>query len=126
VMKFKWRQVFIALGLVVLIVMIVDLNRRMEELDRLSSQLDTVRAQGTQVMQTQDSLVTKVAYASSTQAVEEWAYTEGRWVRTGENLIGIMPAGNITPTPQPTPLQTSQPVPNWRIWWELFFGTENK
>lgn len=125
-MKFKWRQVFIALGLVVLIVMIIDLNRRMEELDRLSSQLDTVRAQGTQVMQTQESLVTKVAYASSTQAVEEWAYTEGRWVRTGENLIGIMPAGNITPTSQPPPLQADQTLPNWRIWWELFFETENK
>src|SRR5271157_253766 len=119
-MMFKWRQVFIALGLVVLIVMIVDLNRRMEELDRLSSQLDTVRVQGTQVMQTQDSLVTKVAYASSTQALEEWADTEGRWVRSGENLIGIMPAGNITPTPQPPPLQADRTLPNWRIWWELF------
>jgi len=125
-MKFKWRQVFIAVGLVVLIVMIVDLNRRMEALNRLSSQLDTVRAQGTQVMQTQDSLVTEVAFAASTQAVEEWAYTQGRWVRSGENLIGVMPAGNITPTPQPAPLQTDQAVPNWRIWWELFFGPENK
>ena len=124
-MKFKWRQVLIALGLVVLIVMIIDLNRRMEELDRLSSQLDTVRAQGTMVMQTQESLVTKVAYASSTQAVEEWAYTEGRWVRSGENLIGIMAAGNTTPTPQPPPLQSTQALPNWRIWWELFFGTAN-
>ena len=125
-MKFKWRQVFVALGLVVLIVMIVDLNRRMEELNRLSSQLDTVRAQGTQVMQTQDSLVTKVAFASSTQAVEEWAYTEGRWVRSGENLIGIMPAGDITPTAQPPVQLADQAVPNWRIWWELFFGVENK
>ncbi|MGD0611750.1 MAG: hypothetical protein ABSB41_09565 [Anaerolineales bacterium] len=125
-MKFKWRQVFIALGLVVLIVMIIDLNRRIEELDRLNAQLDTVRAQGTQVMQTQEALVTKVAYASSTQAVEEWAYTEGRWVRTGEKLIGIMPAGNITPTPQPPPVQADQALPNWRIWWELFFGNETK
>jgi hypothetical protein len=125
-MKFKWRQVFVAVGLVVLIVMIVDLNRRMEELNRLSSQLDTVRAQGTQVMQTQDSLVTNVAYASSTQAVEEWAYTEGRWVRNGENLIGIMPVGDTTPTPAPPLRQTDQAVPNWLIWWELFFGTENK
>jgi len=106
--------------------MIIDLNRRIEELDRLNAQLDTVRAQGTQVMQTQEALVTKVAYASSTQAVEEWAYTEGRWVRTGEKLIGIMPAGNITPTPQPPPVQADQALPNWRIWWELFFGNETK
>ena len=125
-MKFKWRQVFVAVGLVILIVMIVDLNRRMEELNRLSSQLDTVRVQGTQVMQTQDSLVTKVAFASSTQAVEEWAYTQGRWVRTGENLIGIMPAGDTTPTPEPPLRQTDQVVPNWLIWWELFFGSEKK
>ena len=125
-MKFRWRHIFIALGLLVLVVMLIDFNRRMEELNGLTSQLDTVRAEGTQVMQTQEALVTKVAYASSTQAVEEWAYREGRWVREGENLIGIVPAGNVSPTPVPPPTQVSQELPNWRIWWELFFGSSSK
>jgi hypothetical protein len=121
-MKFRWRHVFIALGLILLVVLVVDFNRRMEELNRLTSQLDRVRAEGTAVMDTQEALVTKVAYASSTQAVEDWAYRDGRWVRDDEKPIGIIPAGNATPTSLPPPTQATQEMPNWRIWWELFFG----
>jgi len=124
-MKFRWRYLLIALGLIVLIVMIVDFNRRMAEFDSLSSQLDTVRSEGTAVMQTQVALVTKVAYASSTQAVEDWAYQDGRWVRDDEKPIGLLPASGATPTPSPLPAQASQEMPNWRIWWELFFGGSN-
>jgi hypothetical protein len=121
-MKFRWRHVFIALGLILLVVLVVDFNRRMEELNRLTSQLDRVRAEGTAVMDTQEALVTKVAYASSTQAVEDWAYRDGRWVRDDEKPIGIIPAGNATPTSVPPSPQSAQEMPNWRIWWELFFG----
>ena len=125
-MKFQRRYVLITIGLIVLIVMIVDFNSRMANLDRLTSQLDTVRVEGTAVMQTQAALVTKVSYASSTQAVEDWAYQDGHWVRDDEKPIGLVPSGNVTPTPPPLPTQTSQEVPNWRIWWELFFGESNK
>jgi hypothetical protein len=121
-MKFKWRHAFIALGLILLVVLVVDFNRRMEELNRLTSQLDAVRTEGTAVMATQVALVTQVAYASSTQAVEDWAYREGRWVRDDEKPIGILPAGNASPTPIVPPVQSSRELPNWRTWWELFFG----
>ncbi len=121
-MKFKWQYVLVGLGLIVLIAMVVDFNRRMSDLDRLNSQLDTVRAQGTAVMQTQVSLVTQVAYAASTQAGEDWAYQDGRWVRDDEKPIGIVPAGNATPTPVPAASQAQAQLPNWRVWWELFFG----
>ncbi len=125
-MKFRWRYVLITVGLIILILMIVDFNSRMANLDRLTSQLNTVRTEGTAVMQTQAALVTKVAFASSTQAVEDWAYQDGRWVRDDEKPIGIVPAGNASPTPTPLPAQSSQQIPNWRIWWELFFGGSNK
>ncbi len=121
-MKFRWRYLLIAFGTMILMVMIVDFNRRMAELDRLSTQLKSVQAQATAVVQTQQALVTKVAYASSTQAVEEWAYRDGRWVRDDEKPIGLVPLGDATPTPSPLPTQVSQTMPNWRIWWELFFG----
>ncbi len=121
-MKFKWRHVSIAAGLIVLVVMVIDFNQRMSELDRLTTQLDAVRAEGTDVMQTQVALVTKVAYASSTQAVEDWAYQDGHWVREGEKPIGLVPAAGASPTPFPPPGQAEGSLPNWRIWWELFFG----
>jgi len=124
-MKFKWRHLLIAVGLLILIVMIVDFNRRLGELDRLTAQQSTVRAQGTAVMQTQNALVTQLAYANSTQAVEDWAYQDGHWTRPDEKPIGILPAGNVTPTPFLAPAPTNQALPNWRIWWELFFGSGN-
>lgn len=121
-MKLKWRHVFITLGLLLLVVLVMDFNRRMEALNRLTSQVEKVRLEGTAVMQTQETLMTQVAFASSTEAVEEWAYREGHWVREGENPIGLVPAGNVTPSPAPASTPLEQNLPNWRIWWELFFG----
>ncbi len=99
----------------------MDFNRRMEELDRLNAQLDAVRAEATVVVQTQTALAGQVAYATSDVAVEEWAY-ENKMIRQGEHPVGIIPNENVTPTP--VSLQTPQvnKIPNWRIWWELFFG----
>jgi hypothetical protein len=121
-MKFKWRNILIVVGLVVAVVMLIDFNRRMEELNRLSTNLKAVQEQGTEVMQTQVALVTQVAYATSDSAVEQWAY-ENKWVRVGEHPVDVVPSGNVTPTPvAPAVTQTASP-PNWRIWWELFFGS---
>ncbi len=120
-MKFKWRTVLIVVGLVVAVVLLIDFNRRMEELNRLSTNLKAVQEQGTEIMDTQIALVTQVAYATSDAAVEQWAY-ENKWVRVGEHPVDIVPGGNATPTVAP-PVSTQTAVPpNWRIWWELFFG----
>lgn len=120
-MKFKWQTVLIVIGLVVAVVLLIDFNRRMEELNRLSTNLQAVQAQGTEIMETQIALVTQVAYATSDSAVEQWAY-ENKWVRVGEHPVDIVPAGNVTPTPVPTASAQTAVPPNWRIWWELFFG----
>jgi len=120
-MKFKWRTVLIIVGLVVAVVLLIDFNRRMEELNRLTTNLKAVQAQGTEIMETQVALVTQVAYATSDAAVEQWAY-ENKWVRVGEHPVDVIPAGNVTPTPPPPVVTVTANPPNWRIWWELFFG----
>ncbi len=121
-MKFKWRNVLIILGLFLAVVLLIDFNRRMQELDILTTKLDSVRAEGTSVMQTQNALVTQVAFATSDQAVEQWAY-ENKMVRDGEHVIQLEPSGTVTATPVPAPATQAQSLPTWRIWWELFFGT---
>ncbi len=123
-MKIKWRNILIAGGLFLVAVFLVDFNRRMEELDRMNGQLQAVRAEGTAVMQTQVALLTQVAYASSDESVEAWAY-DNKWVRVGEHPIGLVPAGSATATPVLAPASQAQSVPNWRIWWELFFGSRD-
>jgi len=120
-MKFKWRNILILLGLVLAVVLLIDFNRRMEELDSLTTKLNSVRAEGTSIMQTQNALVTKVAYATSDQAVEQWAY-QNKWVRVGEHVVQLEPAGTVTATPAPALVTQTEAMPNWRIWWQLFFG----
>ena len=120
-MKPKWRNILIASGLFIAILLLVDFNRRMEVLNSLTTNLEAVRAEGTTVMQTQEALVTQVAYATSDAAVEEWAY-QNKWVRVGEHPLELVPAGGVTPTPEPPAVTQTESLPNWRIWWELFFG----
>jgi hypothetical protein len=120
-MKIKWRNILIILGLFIAVVLLIDFNRRMEELGRLTAKLDSVHAEGTSIMQTQEALLTQVAYATSDNAVEQWAY-ENKWVRVGEHPVVLVPAGSVTPTPEPQVVTQTESLPNWRIWWELFFG----
>jgi hypothetical protein len=120
-MKVKWRNILIIVGLFVAVILLVDFNRRMEELNRLTTQLKAVRAEATAVVQTQTALASEVAYATSAVAVEEWAYNN-KMVRPGEHPVGVVPGSDVTPTPSSTSVPQTETLPTWRIWWELFFG----
>ena len=120
-MKLKWRNILIAAGLFIAVALLIDFNRRVEELNSLTSKLEAVQADGTTIMQTQAALVTQVAYATSDAAVEQWAY-QNKWVRAGEHSVVLVPEGGVTPTAVPTPYPQTENPPTWRIWWELFFG----
>ena len=116
------RRVFIAAGILILMFMVMDFNTRLENLNRLNDQREVVREQATQAMQTELAMRTAVAYATSDQAVEDWARSEGRYQKPGDQPVvplgqpGSEPVISSTPTPFPTP------KPNWLIWQELFFG----
>jgi hypothetical protein len=121
-MRFRWRNILIILGLLLAVVLLLDFNRRMEELNRLTDQLNAVRAEATTVIQTQTALAGLVAYATSDQAVEEWAY-ENNMVRPGEHPVVLVPGATGTPTPGIVSVATKEQPPIWQIWWELFFGS---
>ena len=116
------RRVLVIIGIVVLVFVVLEFNRRLEELKLLNDQADLVHAQVTQAVQTQFSLQTAVAYANSTAAVEEWARTDGHYIRDGDLPVvpvgapGAAPIEISTPIPLPTPMQ------NWEVWFNLFFG----
>jgi len=116
------RRVLVTIGIVVLVFVVLEFNRRLEELNLLSNQNQIIRVQATQAVQTQFSLQTDVAYANSTASVEEWARTDGHYIRDGDlpvvpvGVPGAAPIEFSTPIPNPTPMQ------NWEVWWELFFG----
>ena len=116
------RRVLVIIGVVVLVFVVLEFNRRLEELNLLNDQNELVRVQATQAVQTQFALQTSVAYANSTASVEEWARTDGHYIRDGDLPVvpveapGAAPIEISTPVPLPTPMQ------NWEVWMNLFFG----
>lgn len=116
------RRLAVMLGIVVLVFIVLEFNRRLEELNTLNRQNQLVQTQATQAIQTQLALQTQVGYASSDAAVEEWARTDGHYIKEGDLPVvplsepGSPPMEANTPTPVPT-----QPA-KWQVWWDLFFG----
>jgi hypothetical protein len=116
------RRVVVFVGILILVLMVIDFNSRLEELNLLKKHADVLGAQATEAVQTQAALQTQVAYAGSDQAVEDWARGEGHLVKPGDQPA--VPVGQPGTTPiqaaQPTPVPT--PMANWQVWWNLFFG----
>ncbi len=120
-LPFNVRRVFMFVGIFVLVLVLFEFNSRREELSRLEEQREEVRTMATQAIQTQVALQAQAAYADSTLAVDEWARTEGHYVKEGDQPVvpvgqpGSAPVVVNTPTPMPTPME------NWEIWLNLFF-----
>jgi hypothetical protein len=116
------RRVGAVIGILVLVFIVLEFNRRVEELNMLNAQSELVQMQATQAVQTQLALQTQVAYAGSDTAVEEWARTDGHYIQDGD--LPVVPLGE----PGSAPIQASTPTPvptqpaNWEVWWRLFFG----
>ena len=116
------RRVAALIGILMLVFIVLEFNRRLEELNMLNAQSRLVQTHATQAVQTQLALQTQVAYANSDAAVEEWARTDGHYIQDGDLPVvplgepGAAPIDASTPTPVPT-----QPS-NWEVWWDLFFG----
>jgi len=116
------RRVFVTIGIVVLVFVVLEFNRRLEELKLLNEQTDIVRTQATQIMQTQVALQTAVAYANSTASVEEWARTDGHYIKDGDLPVVPVSAPGAAPIELSTPIPLPTPMQNYEVWWELFFG----
>jgi len=118
------RRVAGIIGIVILAFVILEFNRRLEELNLLNKQHELVQTQATQAIQTQAALQTQVAYAGSDNAVEAWARVEGHYVQDGD--LPVVPLGQpgATPLEQNTPAAQPTPMTNWQVWWDLFFGEQ--
>ena len=103
------RRVAVMIGILALVFIVLEFNRRLEELNMLTRQDELVHLQATQSIQTQAALQTQVAYAGSTAAVEEWARTDGHYIKDGDLPVvpitepGSAPVEASTPVPAPTP-----------------------
>ena len=119
--QIKWKQLAVLGAFVVSFFLLMDFNSRINELNRLNTELAKMETQVAANKATESGLQEQIQYATSDAAVNEYARNNGL-VREGEKLI--VPLGNSTPVPQlnhetiPTPVKIS----NHQIWWALFFG----
>ena len=116
------RRVLVLIGILALVFIVLEFNRRLEELNMLNRQNQMIQTQATQAVQTQFALQTQVAYAGSTAAVEEWARTDGHYIQDGDLPVVPVEQPGAPPLEASTPAPVPTQVPNWEVWWDLFFG----
>ena len=121
-MKFTgkgWKPVLILVGFAVLVFLVMDFNSRMAELRRLTAEKEDVSLRVTSLVDTQQSLETQVAYATSEAAVFYWAYNFERLGREGDVLVVPIQAAGSLPQPTPTPAVSPEVIQNWQVWLSL-------
>jgi hypothetical protein len=116
------RRLAAMIGIIMLVFIVLEFNRRLEELNMLNGQHELMLTQATQAVQTQAALHTEVAFASSDAAVEEWARVDGHYVQDGDLPVVPIPQPGEPPIEASTPVPTPTPMQNWEVWWQLFFG----
>jgi hypothetical protein len=116
------RRVLVTIGIIMLVFVVLGFNRRLEELSLLNNQARLVQTQATQAVQTQAALQAAVTFANSTASVEEWARTDGHYIKDGDLPVVPVGAPGAAPIEMSTPVPTSTPMQKWEVWWELFFG----
>ena len=113
------RYSLVLLGIIFLALMIMDFNGRMAELRRLTTESEVIEERLIGQAQTQVWLETQIAYASSDNAVRDWAY-ENHMIKSGDGAIVPLQPSDFKPSPTPTLVVVETPVENINRWWSLF------
>ncbi len=115
-LSFSWKYALLITGFVILAYLVMDFNDRISELRRLTLQRDLVRVRVTNLERTQVLLQTEIAYATSDQAVMDWAYADGHMVRPGDNPVVPIASPGSTPVPVLTSIARHPKVNNLQVW----------
>jgi hypothetical protein len=116
------RQLMILVFLVIMALAMINLNDRLREYSRLTSERDALQGEVAVLQVTSQGLATQLAYAVSDKAVEEYARNSHR-VREGEKLVVVLtPQGNLVSTPPSRVTLDERSAQKWEVWWALFFA----
>ncbi len=118
------RLVFYAIMLL-LFFLLMNLSARVNELNQLTEQYQMMDTNVAEMRATNYVLETKIAFAASEAAVDEYARERGYMVKPGEVLVIPISPENVTPEPIVEPVRTIENLPNWKIWYQLFFADVN-
>ena len=118
---YKKRLLIVGLILVIMF-LVMDLNSRLTELESLKVERDRIATEAFSYAQTQMVLETKVAYAGSSDAVEDYAEEQQMTNDDGRVLIVPLADPNVSPTPKAVATPPVLIYEKIDVWKELFFG----
>ena len=98
----------------------IDFRRRIEQGQSVTADRRELEADIEALMARQDELEAERAYVASDTFVEAWAHEQGKMMREGERLVIPIPQGEPV-VEQPAQRSAAEPLPNWHVWWSLFF-----
>ena len=116
------RRLLGVAAIFLMVLLMMNLNSRLGEYFRLDTERDKLATQVNDLKLTRIALETQVAYATSDQAVEDWARSEAHLSQPGDQVVIVITPVNNTLVPQVVETPTPRPVQNWEVWWALFFG----
>lgn len=121
------KRIVLVTAIIVALAAIMSLTRRIATVQRLQRDVNTLSVQAAKVSATVSALQTQIAEATQGVGEEEQLRGAG-YARPGDEVIRPVPVEMATPTPKPASTETaSKPTsspPPWKIWWQLFFGSE--
>ena len=117
-----YKKIILVIAGVVLFFLVMDLNSRLNELNRLSALRDQYSTQVAILQGTLNNLETQMYYSTSESAVEQWAYEEAHMARPGDNVIIPVAPPGVTQAPVFEPTPTPEQISNWDVWMTLLFN----
>ena len=116
------KKIVGVVAIILLVMVMMNLNSRLGEYFHLDRERDKLSTQVGYLELTRAALDTQVAYATSDQAVENWARNEAHMIQPGDVLVVQITPQNQTPAPEVEIVVTPRAIENWEVWWVLFFG----
>jgi hypothetical protein len=104
--------------------LVIEFNNRANDLHRLEEERRLVEVRLLEQEGTKAALVTQIAYATSDQAVVEWARESAKMKQPGDQVVVLVPPDDLAPTPTPVPTAIPVEKNNLERWWDLFFSVE--
>jgi len=120
--KINTKRLLLIGIIAILVLMMLDFNNRTQTMYALEAQQVMLETRQVQLQQTKDKLEAQIAYATSAQALEEWAREKNKQINSGDIPIILSAPENVTPTPTPQPTQQTVNFTNLEIWRELIFS----
>ena len=116
------RHLLLIAGLAALGLLALSFGRMLLARYELSQRAEAIRQEIGELQGENARLQQELAYWRGDEGVERLAREELGWGRPGESVALVESAGAPRAREAPPAAPSQETVPNWRRWWQFFFG----